>query len=407
MKEYGKWIGFPNLPTLLTHLRIHSPLLLTASCLIASRHLPPSHTLDSLITALFNESRRLLSHAVLRVPRNVETLQAILILSIWSPLQKKEPGGREGGKGLLAAGGRTLDSWLVSGYGLMLGMTVIRFNDLTRGVEFKGPKTPVGGSARESADGIAQRLRVWNHLVLIHLQYRAPANAPFPVRCWGFQVGNGLSSYCVGTRRPCILEQELIDRCRAILHVEGNTASNHDQRMVAEIFLYYKLYRLLQRVGMERRGSLVMATEDNVELQAWRDEWDYLFRTPPKQHKAVISLSRVESGAYWLMFACVDEDGHQYIEIGYWFAHLMLRAQALKLIDDGRNTPVDGSPAPARTPSDNRPSAELKKAHMSAISQLSANILQRARRVETSEIRVQTPRPSYLPAHPVNFPFVG
>ena len=94
---------------------------------------------------------------------------------------------------------------------------------------------------------------------------------------------------------------------------------------------------------------------------------------------------------YWLMFACIDEEGHQYIEIGYWFAHLMLRAQALKLIDDGRNTPVDGSPAPPRTPSDNRPSAELKKAHMSAISQLSTKILQRARRVETSEIRVRTP----------------
>ena len=309
MKEYGKWIGFPNLPTLLTHLRIHSPLLLTASCLIASRHLPPSHTLDSLITVLFNESRRLLSHAVLRVPRNVETLQAILILSIWSPLQKKEPGAREGGKGLLAAGGRTLDSWLVSGYGLMLGMTVIRFNDLTRGVEFKGPKTPVGGSARESADGIVQRLRVWNHLVLIHLQY--PSNAPFPVRCLGLQVGNGLRSYCVGTRRPCILEQELIERCRAILHVEGNTASNHDQRMVAEIFLYYKLYRLLQRVGIDRRGALVTATEDNAELQAWLDEWDYLFRTahnhPPHRttrpsHFHV--LSRGVWGAYWLTFAC-------------------------------------------------------------------------------------------------------
>jgi hypothetical protein len=167
MKEYGKWIGFPNLPTLLAHLRIHSPLLLTASSLIASRHLPPSPTLDSLITSLFNESRRLLSHAVLRVPRNVETLQAILILSIWSPLQKKDPSDTK--KPLLAAG-RTLDSWLVSGYGLMLGMTVIRFNELTRGVEFKGPKTPVGGVSKENGDGTAQRLRVWNHLVLIHLQ---------------------------------------------------------------------------------------------------------------------------------------------------------------------------------------------------------------------------------------------
>jgi len=112
----------------------------------------------------------------------------------------------------------------------------------------------------------------------------SPQIPPFPFVIGTFKSVTVLGSYCVGTRRPCILEQELIDRCRAILHVEGNTPSNHDQRMVAEIFLYYKLYRLLQRVGMERRGSLVMATEDNVELQAWRDEWDYLFRIYPPRH---------------------------------------------------------------------------------------------------------------------------
>lgn len=167
MKEYGKWIGFPHLPTLLKHLRHHSPLLLTAACLIASRHLTPSDTLEPLVSALFAESRRLLSLALLNVPRNVETLQAILILSVWSPLQK-----RENPREKPLSGGRTLDSWLVSGYGLMLAMTVIRFNDLTRGVDFKGPRTPVGGQTKENADGIAQRLRVWNHLCLIHLQYK-------------------------------------------------------------------------------------------------------------------------------------------------------------------------------------------------------------------------------------------
>ena len=166
IKEYGKWIGFPHLPTLLSHLRLHSPLLLTAACLIASRHLPPSSTLEPLVSALFAESRRLLSLALLNVPRNVETLQAILILSVWSPLQK-----RENPKEKPLSGGRTLDSWLVSGYGLMLAMTVIRFNDLTKGVDFKGPRTPVGGQTKENAEGIAQRLRVWNHLCLIHLQY--------------------------------------------------------------------------------------------------------------------------------------------------------------------------------------------------------------------------------------------
>ena len=87
-------------------------------------------------------------------------------------------------------------------------------------------------------------------------------------------------SYCVGTRRPCILEPELIDRCRAILHVDGVQASHHDQRMVAEIFLYSKLYRLLQMAGVDRRRA--PGTEDGGELQRWKDEWDYLFRTIPE-----------------------------------------------------------------------------------------------------------------------------
>jgi hypothetical protein len=166
LREYGKWLGFPPVSNLLKHWRVHSPLLLAATCLIASRHLPFSSSLDPLVTALFAESRRLLSLSLLNVPRNVETLQAILILSVWSPLARRE---KQQDRPL--SGARTLDSWLVSGYGVMLGMTVIRFNDLTRSVaEFKGPRTPVGGQSRESAEGISQRLRVWNHLCLIHLQ---------------------------------------------------------------------------------------------------------------------------------------------------------------------------------------------------------------------------------------------
>ena len=228
--------------------------MLTATCLIASRHLPFSSTLDTLVSNLFAESRRLLSLALLNVPRNVETLQAILILSVWSPLAKRlSPRERP------LSGGRTLDSWLVSGYGIMLGMTVIRFNDLTRpgGAEFKGPRTPVGGNVKENAEGVSQRLRVWNHLCLIHLQYS--------LSCWN------LMSYSVGTRRPCILEPSLIERCRAILNVNGVERSNHDQRMVAEILLYSKLYKLLNNINQN-------GTDEQGELQQWRDEWDYLFR---------------------------------------------------------------------------------------------------------------------------------
>ena len=68
----------------------------------------------------------------------------------------------------------------------------------------------------------------------------------------------------------------MIERCQAILHIDGIQSSNHDQRMVAEISLYSKLYRLLQRVSTDRRA---IGTEDGGELQRWREQWDYLFRT--------------------------------------------------------------------------------------------------------------------------------
>ena len=96
-------------------------------------------------------------------------------------------------------------------------------------------------------------------------------------------------------------------------------------------------------------------------------------------------------GIVWSELTGLGQEGHQYIEIGYYFAHLMLHAQALKLLDDGKQTPIDsGSPASAaRTPSDLPPSTyDAKKTHMSAISQLSTQILSRARRVEITEIRV-------------------
>jgi hypothetical protein len=64
----------------------------------------------------------------------------------------------------------------------------------------------------------------------------------------------------------------LIERSRAILHIDGVDPTNHDQRMVAEISLYSKLYFLLQRV--DRRA---IGTEEGGELSQWKQEWDYLF----------------------------------------------------------------------------------------------------------------------------------
>jgi hypothetical protein len=82
----------------------------------------------------------------------------------------------------------------------------------------------------------------------------------------------------------------------------------------------------------------------------------------------------------------IEQDGHQYIEIGYYFAHLMLHAQALNILEEGKMTPAGASPA-ASTPGGVARDEQRKK-HMTAMRQLSTNIFQRARRVEVSEIRV-------------------
>ena len=86
-----------------------------------------------------------------------------------------------------------------------------------------------------------------------------------------------------------------------------------------------------------------------------------------------------------------DQENHQYIEIGYWFAHLMLHAQALKFLDDEKGTlSMIGSPV-AKSPID-IPFLDYRKQHVSAISQLATQILQRAQLVEVSEIRVSYTR---------------
>ena len=81
----------------------------------------------------------------------------------------------------------------------------------------------------------------------------------------------------------------------------------------------------------------------------------------------------------------VELDGHQYIEIGYYFAHLMLHAQALNILNEGKATPVGGSPASTTSVTDIH---DQKITHMNAINERSTQILQRARRVEVAEMRV-------------------
>jgi hypothetical protein len=109
--------------------------------------------------------------------------------------------------------------------------------------------------------------------ILVAVSNRSCLFTRYPLSCLHVVLNSltDVCSYSVGTRRPCIIEPSLIERCDAIMDINGVKASTHDQRMVAEIFLYSKLYSLLQLQG----------AGDPSELHAWREKWDYLFRIVP------------------------------------------------------------------------------------------------------------------------------
>jgi hypothetical protein len=74
--------------------------------------------------------------------------------------------------------------------------------------------------------------------------------------------------------------------------------------MVAEILLYSKLYNLLQRVGTsDIRG---MGTEEGGELQTWRENWNYLFRTSQVAIPTNLSRGRSSISRNRLLFRSFD-----------------------------------------------------------------------------------------------------
>lgn len=241
-ENYGRWVSFDAampIARLLEDVR-KSPLLLTACCLIAVRHV--SQELASrLAPKLFQDAKSLLSRAMLSVPQPLEFFQASLVLSLWSTTIGQLPLG--------------MDSWLLSGFALQHSIA-------------SGIFLPARGSASNTLEQQeVDRLCIWNHLCLVHLHY------------------------CVGTRRKSALDEEDINRCRLIL--SSNNATNFESRMVAEVYLYWVIYRNCMSNDLPK-------TQES--LHQWKEEWGWL----------------------------LDQPRSQFVQMGYYFAQLIAYDQSLK-----------------------------------------------------------------------------
>lgn len=80
------------------------------------------------------------------------------------------------------------------------------------------------------------------------------------------------SSYCVGTRRKSILDDQQIKKCRTIL--DSDHATNFETRMIAEVSLYWIIYIHCSNMPVD-----LPKTQES--LHEWKQEWKFLFgRTP-------------------------------------------------------------------------------------------------------------------------------
>ncbi|KAH7408203.1 hypothetical protein DE146DRAFT_364745 [Phaeosphaeria sp. MPI-PUGE-AT-0046c] len=222
--HYSRWVAFEQeMPANVLLEKVRKfPLLLTACCLIAVRHISHDSALR-LAPVLFREAKASLSACLLITPQPIEFFQGALILSMWSTTIAKVP--------------LNMDSWLLSGFALQHSIASGLFDCST---------INNGSGASKPA---LNRMCVWNHLCLVHLHYS------------------------VGARRRSVIEQKDINRCRLILGSEN--ATNFETRMVAEIFLYWVLY--------ESSNAPVNLPKTQAALQAWKSEWQYVFDRPRSQ----------------------------------------------------------------------------------------------------------------------------
>ncbi|RDW93822.1 Zn(II)2Cys6 transcription factor [Aspergillus mulundensis] len=231
LEHYGRWVLFDpdEDPNFLLQRVSKSPLLLCACCLIAVRH-TSQDIAASLAQKLYENARSLVQIALLVSPQTIEFFQAVLILCMWSTTVGQVP--------------LSIDSWLLSGFALQHCQSSSLFSDV------------INTSATPEFDkSTSERWFLWNHICLVHLHY------------------------CVGTSRRSMLQDWHIARCRSI--ITSDRATNYELRMVAEVHLYDRVYKLLAE-PMDLPQSL-------ASLQAWQNEWQFVLANWYRTTKGPVS----------------------------------------------------------------------------------------------------------------------
>ncbi|OQE21752.1 hypothetical protein PENSTE_c011G06865 [Penicillium steckii] len=227
LEHYGSWIMLDpesDPVPLLPRVR-NAPLLFCACCLIAVRH-TSAELAASLAPKLYECARSLVSSNLLVAPQSIEFFQAALILCMWSTTVGQVP--------------LSIDTWLLSGFALQHSQSSPLFAEITA-------QLPPSNRLDEKT---ASLCCLWNHLCLAHLHY------------------------CVGTNHRSMLQPWQIERTRLIL--DSDQATNFEVRMVAEIHLYWTLYRHLIEAPTDLLKSM-------ADLQTWRREWEFLLEQPRSQ----------------------------------------------------------------------------------------------------------------------------
>lgn len=295
--NYGRWVLFPlymATDELIVQIRKRSSLLLTTCCCLSLRYLlngkPSPGDVDSfrrkkdtyklimqqLVTDLDKSLLKFV--AFLGTAENlgdVEFFQAIVILSIYLMSLSSIINDTIDPDTLLetdlALRELNLDPWYLSGLGLSAFISKTSFGTLFSDrltVSDKQKETFLSdfsiwrGQFESTEDQMLTILRIYNHLILIHLVS------------------------CIFSGRMCIVDEIRLNHCIASLSLPN--ATNFDGRMVSEISILLITYNFVQLNLNSGTSKVFSNVESNFqvvkdEINSWLEQWGYLFSQPALQ----------------------------------------------------------------------------------------------------------------------------
>ncbi|KAJ5702318.1 hypothetical protein N7488_009866, partial [Penicillium malachiteum] len=196
-KLSSRWLFMSTEPA---NLRAKSPLLF-GTCILAGLHITPSLHGSSTHQTLYRHVHGLLGQAQSASAVSLDTIQAMLIFSMWDlrPTRDHDHG----------------NSWLLSGTAAMQVMITTSFESILQS------PSQIQEQARAR-----EMLRTWNLICLCQLQ---------------FSVGSG---------RPPVIAGQYFDECAKIL--EFPSYNSRDELVLSGVYLYRTLWNLISSNSIQK-----------------------------------------------------------------------------------------------------------------------------------------------------------